>query len=115
MLQHMAPRIIQHASFCSRAILTNTDVPVGCKQSVASIRVFFCSTAAPEVYVDDIAMITVGDEELASVMMSEAVPDFVSQDLMDRCDNFRMSFRWILPPVHVKYLCGCPFWLKCLT
>lgn len=39
-MQHMAPRVIQCAGFCSRPILTNSSILAGCKHSVALNRVF---------------------------------------------------------------------------
>ena len=87
MLQHMAPRVIQCDGFCSKTIITNTSILAGCKHSVALTRVLFLTgitkicienpLAAPQLYVDDTAMITAGPDELAYVMMSKAVKDFI--------------------------------------
>jgi len=87
MLPHIAPRVIQWDGFCSRTIITNTSILAGCKHSVALTRVLFLTgitntcienpLAAPQVYVDDTAMLTAGPDELAYIMMSTAVKDFV--------------------------------------
>jgi len=79
----MAPRIIQCDGFCSRTIITNTSILAGCKHSVALTRLLFLTgmkqltidnpLAAPQVYVDDTAMITAGDKETTYTNMAKAI------------------------------------------
>jgi len=86
MQQHMAPRIIQCDGFCSRTIITNTSTLAGCKHSVALTRLLFLTGmkklaienpfAAPQVYVDDTAMIAAGDRDTTLTNMAKAIKDF---------------------------------------
>ena len=85
-MQHMAPRVIQCAGFCSRTILTNTSILAGCKHSVALTRVLFMSglsklkinhpLAPPELYVDDTAMLSHGTKEDALRNMYNSIVEF---------------------------------------
>jgi len=84
--QHMAPRIIQCDSFCSKPILVNRSILAGCRHSVALTRVLMLTgitkiniehpLVSTDVYVDDTAMLTYGERQESLDNITNAVIDF---------------------------------------
>ena len=85
-MQHMAPRVIQCDSFCSKPMLVNRSILAGCRHSVALTRVLMLTCIAKiniehplvstDVYVDDTAMLTYGEKEESLDSITNAVLDF---------------------------------------